>query len=132
VEQVTAGGERRRSEAGVVREGEQRVEIGAARVGDEDRQLVHHRFPCQLDARDQPPHRRMEPENGTQDLLGDQPRPVAAADVVELVRDDGALRSGIDRLEGDRQQDHGPPHAKRDGMTNLRRPQDRRADADDR
>ena len=85
-----------------------------------DRQLVDHRLACELDARDQPPHRGMEPEDGAQDFLGDQPRPVAPGDVMELVRDHGALRTELDRLERNGEQDHRPQHAERHRMPDLR------------
>ena len=82
----------RRVEPGVVGERQQRVEIGAARVGDQDRQLVDDGLARELDARHEPPHRRMEPEDRPDDLLAEHPGPVAPLHVMELVRDDGALR----------------------------------------
>jgi hypothetical protein len=51
-------------------------------------------------------------------------------DVMELVRDDGALRRQVGLLQRHGQQDNGVEHAEGDRMAHLGRPEDGRARAD--
>jgi hypothetical protein len=88
---TTAGERRRRHRVFMVGERHQRFEVSAPGTGGHDRELVHHLFARELHARDEPPDAGMEPENGSNGFLNDQPHPVTTPNVKQLMRKDGPL-----------------------------------------
>ena len=108
-----------REPAGVVGKGQQRVGIAAAGAGRQDAQLVDDLFARRLNAREQDPDARMEPERGTNDFLADRPEPVAPADVPQLVREHGALNGHGLTAERGRQQDDRRTEAERQRLTEM-------------
>ena len=66
---------------------EQRLDIGAARVGDQDRQLVNDFFTRRLHAGHEIPDGGVKPEHGTNGFLGKDPEPVSPPHVPQFVRE---------------------------------------------
>ena len=111
----------RRDERCRVGESQQRLDVDLAAARDHDGQVVDHFLARELDARDEPPGGRLKPERGAHDLLGDEPGPVAALHVEQLVREHGALNVGRLRAQRVGQQHDRPAHAEGDGVLEMRR-----------
>ena len=77
------GGKQRR----LVGEREERFDVAAPGIRDEHGQLVHHLFARGLDARDEEPDGRMEPEDRADHFLSEDPHPVAPPHVPQFVRE---------------------------------------------
>ena len=119
-----------REPAGVVGKSQQRVGIAAAGAGRQDAQLVDDLFARRLNARQQDPDARMEPERGTNDFLADRPEPVAPADMPRLVREHGALNGHGLTPERGRQQDDRRPETEGQRLAKMWNEADRGSSRD--
>ena len=73
------------------RDGQKRVDIRLARGRQADRFGVHHLLACQPRLRQEPPHRRIEPQQRSGDFLQQGDQPVVAPHMQQLVRGNAAL-----------------------------------------
>ena len=93
VDQIVLSNERYRDRhrAGDGCESCQRLEIGGARAGAIQHRGIDHLLATHAHAAESPPDRRVKPEDGLDQLLGEDPQPVATLDVKEFVTHDRPL-----------------------------------------
>src|SRR5688572_22396545 len=82
---------RRRRQWGLIGEGDERAQIRVAMADDSHRQGIDKLFARHADPPDNPPHRRMKPEDAASQLLAEDPCPVTASNVPQLVCQYGCL-----------------------------------------
>ena len=106
-------------------DGKQRVDVLLAGCGDAENLRIDGLFPRQLDLSQQPPDGGVKPEHGADDLFDHRGGPIAAADVCQLVTDDGLLRAARERQKLRWKQDRGLEDSECDGAGDVGRKADR-------
>ncbi len=110
---------------------QQRFEVGLAGPRQADHFSVDHLLGAQPNLVDEPPDRRMEPQDREQRLVREGEDPVAAGHVQQLVRGYRGLLRRVERGVTGRHEHHGPEEAERHGPDDARRHEEAGVGADE-